>query len=98
MLKSKEKEGVEGKEKLPNHDLTHLRNSKINPRKTSEELKRDWDESGVHVSSSTTIVRKRSEKAKKEPTVARRNKKETIQLGQKNTKTGLKMIGAVSSF
>ena len=34
-------------------DLILLRNSKINPRKTSEELKRDLDKSGVHVSSFT---------------------------------------------
>ena len=34
-------------------NLTLFRNSKINQRKTSEELIRDLDESGVHVSSST---------------------------------------------
>ena len=38
-------------------DAKLLRDSKINPRKTSEELKRDLDESGVQVSSST--VRRR---------------------------------------
>ena len=34
------------------YGLTLLRKSKLNPRKTSEELKRDMDDSGVHVSSS----------------------------------------------
>jgi len=38
-------------------DMILMRNSKANPRKTSEDLKRDLDESGVHVSSST--VRRR---------------------------------------
>ena len=45
-------------------DLTLLRNSKINPRKTSEELKRDSDETGVHVSSST-VRRQMLEKGRK---------------------------------
>ena len=47
----------------------------------------------------TTIVRKRkeSEKAKKEATVDCCNEKKNS-TGQKNTKTGLKMIGLVSSF
>ena len=46
-----------------------------------------------------TIVtkRKKSEKAKKEATVDRRNEKDTIQR-EKKTKTGRKMIEAVSSF
>ena len=35
---------------------------------------------------------------KKEATVDSRNEKETIQLGKKKTKTGLKTIEAVSSF
>ena len=35
------------------NDLTLLCNSKINPQKTSKELKKDLDESGVHMSSST---------------------------------------------
>ena len=45
-------------------DLTFLRNSKINPRKTREELKRDLDESRVHVSSST-VRRRLLEKGRK---------------------------------
>ena len=46
--------GKEGKQKLPNTiDLTLLRKSKLNPRKTSEELKRDMDDSGVQVFLST---------------------------------------------
>ena len=66
-----------------------LRNSKINPRKTSEELKKDFDKSGVHVSSSTVRRRlleksKETEKAKNEATVNRRNEKETIQLSKKH--------------
>ena len=46
------------------------------------------------------IVRKRKEskKAKKEATVDHCDEKETIQLGKKNTKTGLKMIGAMFFF
>ena len=44
--------GRKGKTTKPN-DLILLHNSKINPQKSSEELKRDSDESGVHVSSST---------------------------------------------
>ena len=67
-------------------DLTLLRNRKINSRKTSEELKRDLDKSGVHVSSSTVRKRKKIKKAKKEATVDRRNEKETIQLGEKTQK------------
>ena len=48
------KERCERKRKTTEHDdLILLRNSKINPRKTNEELKRDLDKSGVHVSSST---------------------------------------------
>ena len=53
MLKYKEKEGVEGKKNIKRGDLTLLHKSKINQQKTSEELKRDLDESGVRVSSST---------------------------------------------
>ena len=34
-------------------DLTLLRNSKLNPQRISEELKKNLDESGVHVSSFT---------------------------------------------
>ena len=47
-------------------DLILLRNSKINPRKTSEELKRDLDESGVHVSSSTVRRQLLEKKGKRE--------------------------------
>ena len=42
---------------IKRYDLTLLRKSKLNPRKTSEELNRDMDDSAVHVSSST--VRRR---------------------------------------
>ena len=45
-------------------DLTLLRNSKISSRKTSEESKRDLDESGVHGSSST-VRRRLLEKGRK---------------------------------
>ena len=54
-------------------DFTLLRNSKVNPRKTSEELKRDLDESGVHVSSST-VRRRLLEKGRK----ARKPKKKQL--------------------
>ena len=37
-------------------DLAFLRNSKLNPRKTSEEIKRDLDKSGVHVSLSNVVL------------------------------------------
>ena len=84
------------------YDLTLLRKNKLNPRKTSEELKRDMDDSGVYVSSST-VRRRLLEKGRK----ARRPKKKQLLTAAmkhkrfnwaKNTKTGLKMIGAVSSF
>ena len=55
------------------YDLTLLRKSKLNPRKTSEELKRDMDDSGVHVSSST-VRRRLLEKGRK----ARRPKKKQL--------------------
>ena len=55
------------------YDLTLLRKSKLNPRKTSEELKRDMDDSGVHVSSST-VGRRLLEKGRK----ARRPKKKQL--------------------
>ena len=52
------KERCERKRKTTKRDdLILLRNSKINPRKTSEELKRDLDKRGVHVSSSTVRLR-----------------------------------------
>ena len=83
-------------------DLILLRNSKINSRKTNEKMKRDLDESGVHVSLST-VRRQLLEKGRK----ARKPKKKQLLTAAmkkkrfnwaKNTKTGLKMIGAVSSF
>ena len=88
MLRFNEKEGVEEKEKLKRYDLTLLRKSKLNPRKTSEELKRDMDDSGVHVSSSTVRRRllekgRKARRPKKEATVNRRDETETIQLGKK---------------
>ena len=55
------------------YDLTLLRKSKLNPRKTSEELKRDMDDSGVHVSLST-VRRRLLEKGRK----ARRPKKKQL--------------------
>ena len=73
MLKSKKKEGVEGKENTKRDDLTLLRNSKINPRKISEELKSDLDESEVHVSSSA-VRRQLLEKGRK----ARKPKKKQL--------------------
>ena len=54
-------------------DLTLLCNSKINPQKTSEELKKDLDESGVHMSSST-VRRQLLEKGRK----ARKPKESTV--------------------
>ena len=61
-----------GKTSKPD-DLILLHNSKINPQKSSEELKRDSDESGVHVSSST-IQRGLLEKGRK----ARKPKKKQL--------------------
>ena len=55
------------------YDLTLLRKSKLNRRKTSEELKRNMDDSGVHVSSST-IQRRFLENGRK----ARRPKKKQL--------------------
>ena len=57
MLKSKEKEGVEGKEKLPNVMFDPFAQQQNKPMKISEESKRELDKSGVHVSSS--IIRQR---------------------------------------
>ena len=54
-------------------DLILLRYSKINPRKISDELKRNLDESGVHVSSST-VRRRLLEKGRK----ARKPKKKQL--------------------
>ena len=54
-------------------DLILLRNSKINPRKTSEDLKRDLDKSGVHMSS-FTVRRRLLEKGRK----ARKPKKKQL--------------------
>ena len=54
-------------------DLILLRYSKINPRKTSDELKWNLDESGVHVSSST-VRRRLLEKGRK----ARKPKKKQL--------------------
>ena len=68
------KERCERKRKTTKrHDLILLRNRKINPRKTSEELKRDLDKSGVHVSSST-VRRRLLEKGRK----ARKPKKKQL--------------------
>ena len=51
MLALKEKESVAGNEKQASVMIWHfLRNSKMHPRKTSEELKRGLDESGERVS------------------------------------------------
>ena len=74
ILKQKRETGnvqVQGKEscgrkrKTTKRDgLILLRNSEINPRKTSEELKMNLDKSGVHVSSST-VRRRLLEKGRK---------------------------------
>ena len=55
------------------YDLTLLRKSKLNPRKISKKLKRDMDDSGVHVSLST-VLRRLLEKGRK----ARRPKKKQL--------------------
>ena len=83
-VQRKEKSGRKRKT-TKRDDFILLRNSKIDLRKTSEELKRDLDKSGVHVSSFTVQRRllEKGRKAKKEATVNRRNEKETIQLGKK---------------
>ena len=82
-------------------DLILLRNSKINPQKNSEQLKRDLDKSGVHVSSSTVgrLLEKgrKARKPKKKQLLTAAMKKKRFNWA-KNTKTGLKMIGGVSSF
>ena len=69
-------------------DISILRNSKLHPRKTSEDLKRDLDATGVHVSSSTVRRRllkegRRARKPKKKQLLTATMKKKTLRLGQK---------------
>ena len=83
-------------------DSTFLRNSKINPQKTGEELKRDLDESEVHVSSSAIRRRllekeRKARKPKKRQLFTAAMKKKRFNWA-KNRNTGLKMIGAEFSF
>ena len=68
-----QRKGRCGRKTTKRYDLTLLRKSKFNSRKTSEELKRDMDDSGVHVASST-VRRRLLEKGRK----ARRPKKKQL--------------------
>ena len=90
------------KRKMTEHDDAKLlHDSKRNPWKTSEELKRELDESGVQILSSTIRWQllaqgRKARRPKRKQLLTTDMKKGTT--GQKNTKTGLKMIGAKFSF
>ena len=76
------------------YDLTLLRKSKLNPRKTSEELKRDMDDSGVHVSSST-VRRRLLEKGRK---ARRPKKKQLLTAAMKQIKDLMQKVGLSQAF
>ena len=84
------------------NDAKLLRDSKRNPRKTSKELKRDLDESSVQISLSTIrrqlLAQGRKARKSKKKQLLTTAMKKRYNWAKKNTKTGLKLIGAKFFF